>query len=227
MKIVIHVGMHKTGSSSIQHTFARYSDSSFEYVDFEVANHSPLLVLLFGNLDTITGYSYFGARGAEFCSKLPELREKYFDQIARQLDKSSGKTILFSAEDMSSSKFEGENFRLEKFFRQWTDNISVIAYARGPGGFMVSAFQQILKSGQIVFPALPHYRNRFEQIDNIFGRENVTIREFARTKLIDGDVVKDFAQIAQVRTPPEDQIVRSNESLSLEATALLYPTFSK
>jgi hypothetical protein len=214
--------MHKTGTSSIQDTYFRFQDPGFEYVDWNSGNHSGLFVLLFQDVAKLANYHGFAARGPEFIRDLPRLRAEWRKRLEEQIAAADGKTLLFSAEAISGPEFSQANHRLAAFFRDRCDRSDVIGYARPPAGFMASAFQQYLKGGEIGKKPFPHYRARFEKIDAAFGRDNVTIRAFSRDRLIGGDVVRDFAETAGIAMPPEDRIVRSNESLSLEATALLY-----
>jgi hypothetical protein len=49
-RVIVHIGMHKTGSSSIQHTlYQRLADASFEYADLGCANHSEQIHSLFSS----------------------------------------------------------------------------------------------------------------------------------------------------------------------------------
>ena len=55
-------------------------------------------------------------------------------------------------------------------------NITVIAYVRPPVSFMASAFQQAVRvEGRTDRRSRfwPGYRERFEKLDTVFGRENV------------------------------------------------------
>ena len=227
MKIVIHVGMHKTGSSSIQHTFERLSRSDLEYIDWNNGgNHSGLFVLLFEDPEKIAGYHSFRARGAKFIRGLPALREEWRARVSQQLARTGDKTVLFSAEAISLPSLGNATQRLHEYFAHWSNDISVIGYARPPEGFMPSAFQQYLKGGDA--PDLfsggvwPQYFARFERLDRIFGRDTVRLREFSPDRLLAGDVVQDFAHEIGLGPLQEDQIIRTNESLSREAVALLY-----
>jgi len=227
LKIVIHVGMHKTGSSSIQHTFARLQHPGFEYINWGASgNHSALFVLLFEDADKLADYHGFKSRGSEFTKRLPTMREQWTARVSAQLARTGDKTIVFSAEDISSPKFKIAVSRLRDFFAQWSNDMSVIGYARSPAGFIASAFQQRLKGGRVpdLFRggASPNYRARFEKMDRIFGRENVRLKEFVPHNLLNGDVVQDFAREIGAAPLAEDRIIRTNESLSLEAVALLY-----
>lgn len=227
MRIVIHIGMHKTGSSSIQHTFARLQHPDLEYIDWgNSGNHCALFVLLFEDAEKLAEYHGFKARGPEFARTLPALREDWSARVSQQLARAGDKTVVFSAEDISSPVFESALPRLHDFFSGWAESVSAIGYARPPGGFMASAFQQILKDSGVADLnsrwVLPDYRARFERIDRIFGPENVKLKDFSMDRLKDADVVQDFAREIGVSPLTEDQIIRTNESLSLEAVASLY-----
>jgi len=227
MKIVIHIGMHKTGSSSIQQTFARFQHPGLEYINWNRGgNHSALYVLLFEDIEKLRDYHIFKARGPAFVRTLPEMREKWRAQVSEQLAQAGDRTIIFSAEAISLAQFANAGQRLHDFCAVYSNDISVLGYVRPPGGFIARGFQQYLKGGTIarVFDggASPHYRERFEWIDQVFGRSTVTLKEFAPRRLQGGDVVKDFSEEVGVAPLSEDQIIRTNESLSLEAVAVLY-----
>ena len=67
----------------------------------------------------------------------------------------------------------------------------------------------------------PEYRQRLEPLDECFGRPNVLLKIYDRDRLTGGDVALDFA--ATIGVPlTAAQVVHKNESLSREATALLY-----
>lgn len=227
MKIIIHVGMHKTGSSSIQHTFARLKHPDIAYIDWGASgNHSGLFVLLFEDLEKLPDHHSYRARGPEIAQKLPTMRDEAHANVSRQLANAADKTVIFSAEAISSPPFENAVQRLHNFVADWTNDISIIGYAHPPASVIPSAFQQILKTGNVARlangGAAPHYRARFQRIDRIFGRNRVYLKEFTKGSLIDGDVVQDFSNLVGLGQVEEDQIVRANESLSLEAGALLY-----
>ncbi|WP_161487656.1 hypothetical protein, partial [Sulfitobacter sp. HI0021] len=125
--------------------------------------------------------------------------------------------------------------RMHDFFAEFSHDITVIGYSRPPSDFITSAYQQNLKIKKVSSVSrndkspqleavleMPRYRARFEKIDRIFGRDAVRLREFSRESLFGSDVVQDFAHEISVAPLAEDQILRTNESLSLEAVALLY-----
>ena len=225
MRIIIHVGMPKTGSSSIQHAFSRVDHPDLHYIPWASDNHSALFVLLFHDEDKISDYHGFKAHGQEHIDRLPALREHWLKVVSDDLDAAGDKTVLFSAEDISAGEFESATRRMREFFGKWTNDISVIGYLRPPRSFAQSVFQEYLKGGtaKTIKPAMvwPSYRARFEKIDRIFGRENVRLKVFRAEGLFGGDIVSDFGHEIGFTAATSDQVTE-NTSLSLEACALLF-----
>lgn len=224
MKIVIHAGMHKTGSSSIQDYFFKTTFESVSYARWTSSNHCALFVLLFE--DDVRLYSYHGfkARGPEFCARLPELRQKWFAALTENLEQSRHQTFIFSAEDISGPSFGEAADRMITFFQRWTSEISLVAYVRSPLSFAASAFQQRLKGGAKTLSInnlWPSYRARFGMLEDRVGRDNVHLRLYDRESLVGGDVVIDFASVLGLDLTGAET-PESNSSLSAEATALLF-----
>lgn len=225
MRVVVHAGMHKTGSSAIQQYFSGLKDDKIVYPRWTDSNLCGLFVLLFYDEDKLHLYHGFKARGQEFIETLPSMKERWLTSLEEDIERSRGKTLLFSAEDISAPGLRSAVVRMQAFFARWTSEITVVGYARSPTSFALSAFQQMLKDGGInklnVETLWPHYRPRFEMLEEIFGKENVNLRAYDVAHLQGGDVVRDFATIlgVDVNNAP---LLQANTSLSAEATALLF-----
>lgn len=133
--------------------------------------------------------------------------------------------VVFSGERLSNVSEDAAE-AAAAYFQKWCREIQVIGYVRSPRSWATSAFQQNIKGAhQPVFNNLikwPEYRYKFEKFDRIFGRENVSLIKFDRATLNGGDVVTDFCErIGATTIQPEDHIFE-NDTLSLEASALLY-----
>lgn len=221
MKIILHVGMHKTGSSSIQDTLSKADMGPVEYMPIGPANQSGTMALMFR--EDVEEYHSFKLRGLTR-SQLLENRKVLQRRMTHYFENTTAETVLISGEGISIMS-PAEIEYLAAFLYDQTKDVQVIAYVRSPCSFMNSAFQQRVKGGKLkqFQPGnlWPNYQSRFEKIDKVFGRENVTLKPFIRDELKDGNVVLDFAAFLNVSVDIEN-IVLSNESLSLEATALLY-----
>lgn len=227
MKILIHAGMPKTGSSSIQAHFFKSTYPGFRYVRWKGSNHCGLFVLLFQDSELLASYRGFRLRGPEFCARLPQMREDWLASLTEDLTqaKANGETLIFSAEDISDPRFNGAVGRMAEFFGQWSDDITVMAYVRRPLSYAASAFQQRFKGPDrrtLNTQSLwPFYKARFARLDEVFGRDRVILKPYDRDALSGGDVVRDFASILGVEMIEVPE-VEANITLSAEATALLY-----
>lgn len=218
---IVHVGMHKTGSSSIQETLGKIQMKEVEYLSLGSVNHSGFLMTLLS--DSPQNY-HTHARSGRNAAQVQSLKEFYTQRLHTALKNTNTKRILISAEDLSRAG-EGELEYLKEIILGYCQRIKVIGYVRSPVGFIQSAFQQRLKGGSnLTFnlqSCYPNYYKRFAKMDDVFGKDNVELVAFKKDSLHSGDVVQDFAHRIGVELLPE-QIARTNEALSLEATALLY-----
>ncbi|MFC2970477.1 hypothetical protein [Acidimangrovimonas pyrenivorans] len=213
--------MHKTGSSSIQQTFSGFKPEGYCYFDWKTPNHSPLFALLFH--EPVESYHRFSGN-AEPRQQLLAERAQWRDKLIAFIEENRGATQVFSAEDISG-RYEGAVAAMRDFFAEYYDEIEVIAYVRPPISYMQSGFQQMVKGGglDVLEPRRlwPNYRGRFEKLERVFGADRVRFRKFGKDSLVGGDVVTDFAAAVGAELP-KDRIVRANDSLSLEAVALLF-----
>ncbi len=227
MRVVVHMGMHKTGSSSIQGYFHRTELPGVAYLRFQGPNHSGIFTMLFDDDERVLRSRTLNENGTIDLGELLQRRASGVHQFAAQMRVLQGTdaTAIFSAEQISAPRFVNARARLHAFLRGFTEDLAVVGYVRSPLSYAVSAFQQRLRSPQRLrdeeMCVLPVYRDRFEQMDDLFGRDRVQLVPFTPAALHGGDVVMDFAHRIGVElpgAPPE----RLNEALSLEAAALLY-----
>ncbi|SEG54998.1 hypothetical protein [Marinobacterium lutimaris] len=220
-RLVIHIGMHKTGSSSIQETFCSAKFKDLEYLNLGSPNHSGFFATLFWE----NPENYHGnIKAGRSLEDIRALRTEYKDLLLSQIRSSTKNNVMISAEDLSHPGGIDRVRRLKEFFEPYFDDFKVYAYVRTPASYMESAFQQMVKGG-IGFLDLnrvyPQYRSRFEVYDQVFGEENVTLIPFDKKLFHEGDVVLDIAYRLGENISKEE-VVRVNESLSLEATSLMY-----
>ncbi|MAP95580.1 MAG: hypothetical protein CMK07_11575 [Ponticaulis sp.] len=222
MKVIIHAGMHKTGSSSIQRTLAEAKLTDHTYAPWEKPNHSSLFQLLFR--DPVEDYRGFKIEGLTRANLLAK-RTEWLTRNTATLEENAAKTIVYSGEDLSSRHDFGITEKFAAYLRQFTQNIEVICYVRPPVSFMASTLQQNVKSNNLsrLNPnkLWPYYRDRLEKFDRIFGANNVRLVKFEKSGLTNGDAVTDFLTWIGIN-PSDINILNTNESLSLETLALVF-----
>jgi 2-polyprenyl-3-methyl-5-hydroxy-6-metoxy-1,4-benzoquinol methylase len=112
----------------------------------------------------------------------------------------------------------------------YTDSIMIIAYCRHPLSFAPSEISQRCRMGVASGrddprnAPIPNFRDYFEKFEEVFGRENLLLSDFAKELLSGHDVRLDFLvklglselQLAEFRLDDS----RTNESLSAEAILL-------
>jgi len=218
----LHIGMHKTGSTSIQENLVTFrKPEGWRYLTVaDGANMGQALYKMFGtNAQEFHWFKKQGKSADQLAERGARLREKFHRNLARVPERD----VIISAEALSLLDEAGV-VALRDFLAPYFSVIKVVAYVRSPLGFMNSAFQQQLKHGKTAFrfaAARPKYRRRFEKFDEIFGRENVILRKFNPAAFPNGCIVADFCRMLGIQGPPPDQVRRVNESLCREACGIL------
>ena len=216
-EILLHVGMDKTGSSSIQQAFADYDDGTLAYAQLGSANHSMPIQMMFRDPgDPTRALRAQGLDRAEILRR----RERSRADLAAALDGARAR-VLISAEGVLSLK-PSQLRALQAVLAGHGRSIRPLAYVRDPAGYAASAFQQDLKAGRHVFRVPgPRYATRLDPLERIFGAENVTLLPFRPSRFPGGSVVRDFAtRIGADLSRIQDR--RTNESFTLPMAAALF-----
>lgn len=220
----LHVGMHKTGSSSIQkvlsqHTFA----TNTQYLKTCDINHSIPLYSLF--VDNPEDYHINRSHNRDYYDCI-NFNMKNVEALDYELSKTIDDVII-SGEDISVLALDNLKI-LKDFLKLYFDNVYVFIYIRAPHSYVSSSFQELVKNGlgNVNFTAsflrelFPNYKNVINKFDKVFGSSNVQVRLFDRNYLIGGDIVQDFVNAMGIDENVESQ--SANESLTLEEASILF-----
>tara|TARA_B100000424_G_scaffold154684_1_gene118217 strand:- start:1010 stop:2008 length:999 start_codon:yes stop_codon:yes gene_type:complete len=125
-------------------------------------------------------------------AKLARIKEKYGD---------SSQSVLISAENLVNQLGAASGLNIHRLLRDTFDSHEVIYYIRRQDQFIMSAWQQWgykkgLSLQAFVEQALrgknPNYRVIASAFSNLYGKSNVTVVPLLRDSLIEGDLVADF-----------------------------------
>ena len=213
---IIHIGMPKAGSTSIQNFMFAHRQYLLENHDVnyyaERACHSHLGDILRGRnkKEFLNHYHDLEQETAQFAIETL----KYFK---KELRTNISKRFVISGERLSRCDVS-EVKHLKRITENLFDSTKIIFYARDPYSYAKSSSQQLFKDGftfqniqentylnqntGLVFDeehaygcvALPSYRLRLEKYIKVFGRQNVIVRDFTRKYLINQDVIDDFLE---------------------------------
>jgi hypothetical protein len=224
----IHIGLPKTGTSSIQKTLYNNRDQLLEhginYLSMR-ANHGTIFKSLMrtgqhGNFDNFM-------RRASTLEKFNAFNDKLRKQLTEELSGNRSAKFVISGESLPSlpkRKLRTLKQMLDPFAKAYR----VIAYMRDPYEYANSATVQRVKSGYSFEEAnkdipLPNYRRGIVNFGQVFGGENVDIRVYDPRRFADGDLIADFLAAIGESAELNKKLkpVFANQSVSHEALLLL------
>ncbi len=233
MKVLIHAGLPKTGSSTIQATFENNREKlrrgGILYPKFngdgEIAGHWQLAALWYDNIDAdvqkglLNRLQKCGGRDL-----IPHVTETLAADFERA--KAEGLDVVLSYEHLGDPAPIAGLRNLKAFIDTYASDISVFAYIRHPFELFPSSVQQHLKSldGSLI----RLFAERMLSIDStiaVFGRERVTLRLYAPRLFRGGGLVEDLCAWIADKTDREpislDWLPPRNESLNAVSCGVL------
>jgi len=219
---ILHVGMHKTGSTSIQSALQSLGkNSKVCYFNFGHPNHTERIVSLFSRNRVCLAHKKMNWSQ----DKIEEFKKETLELFDKNIQQCKSERMIISGEGIIGlSKDELED--LKSFLSDYFKKIKVIAYIRPPGEYIESYFQELVKLGTgkfVVENIFPKYKTTFEKFDDVFGRDNTEYRMFDKKTLKNGDVVSDFFSWCDIgKKFISGNRYTANESLSKNAISLLY-----
>jgi len=156
-RIILHAGLHKTGTTSIQDNCLRHRNvlqehgivyPSFEFGGRRYANHSDPIAAAVTNQR-----SFYGAARRLKNFRSPDHASRVLgEQFRRILENPVADTLLLSAELVCDFREHDIN-ALRRYLERYTHELDVIAMVRSPADSLVSVIQQRCRDGERSDPA--------------------------------------------------------------------------
>lgn len=233
-KVILHIGLHKTGSTSIQASMKEnqsvLQENGIFYPLIPIngkyfPNHSFMLFSLFS--DNPVNYHMNQKFGFTTVEQVNELNNYYRSSIIDSINQSNCNTVILSAEDVSSLNINQVE-DLKKFFTyhlgQDTE-FKVIIYFRHLCDYVQSVIQQRVKDGgweklllnELKNGKLSGLRDRVEKFITVFGKNNIEAFKFEDAINQPGSISGQFSRDVLGINIEHKDLQHSNKSLSYEA----------
>ncbi|MBB95412.1 MAG: hypothetical protein CML68_12575 [Rhodobacteraceae bacterium] len=217
---IIHLGMHKTGTSSIQDSLRGYDDgTTFYTVLGPDPNHSLAIYTAFH--EDYASHQYWrnaGTPRAQIDARRAEVRR----DLAAQLQRGDRQRIVISGEGIVRLDPAGAAEFID-LVRTHARAIRIVLYLRDPLGYAASMFEQLVKGGLTKLPPLirPGYQARIDPYRALVGPEAIQLRRFDRSEMTGESVVTDFCDLVGLDAGRVREVT-ANQAMPMEAVKLAY-----
>ena len=226
-KIFLHIGMHKTGTSSIQRTLFQAHDLLKNFNVFYPTslgeNHS---IPLFSNFCENPSRYYLHVKNGLSQKEIEQFNKNYISSFLDELKHNQNTdTLVLSGEDVSSLT-ETDLIRLRSFInKELVDyELNIVYFIRNPWDYITSSTQEYLKVGHNK-PSIPNsiYEACLAKFITVFGKETISVYSFEVACENEYGPVGEFLKIIGIPIIELKQfpIFRVNESLSYQAVEII------
>jgi hypothetical protein len=227
----LHIGMPKTGTTSVQETLAfGMRDPAFEYCGFGLVNGSAPLGELLG-LERHLVEQRRLRLGIGNRDPRRHLQRRLERSIRRA--QSRGATLVLSAETGYGWSRESHQ-KLFQILAPFGLQLKALVYVRPPLDWLASSIGEGIKFGvlanqqaieRVFEPSALQRRmaiaERLEMLAATYGAQRLVVRPFLRDALHQGCVVQDLAQQLGIQITSQ-QVRRRNDSLPLNGSRALH-----
>ena len=236
MKAVIHIGTHKTGTTTLQ-TFLGENRCALKKQGIFVpgkakswALHLDLIAATCNPSRTALG-NHDRALIFDTCPTL-EVQDRYWEKYRFEIEKNCSKddVVLFSSEGLSLYD-ENEIARFEKLMVSLFNDITIVLYLRRQPEYFVSLYNTLISGGSTLTfsdylnqPERSYfldYRKTVVERWSIFGKDKLKIRIFDKDEFCDNDLLSDFANTVGFDLDGLERVKNENTSIGSAETEFL------
>lgn len=220
MKLILHIGSPKTGTTTLQKCLhdntGLLEKNGILYPRLEgVINHNELSLFFRNSPPTRQYMQNERSTIAEYQARA----KKILNQIKKKSDYHKPNTVILSAEYFFFPLESASANDLVGSIKSLFQEIKVVAYVRDPVDYYVSTCLQVLKASQFIpQPYTPQYRKILQSYTENF---DLDVIKFDTKSLYHGDIVKDFIFRYIDVNAREFSFSKRNESISGESMSLI------
>lgn len=249
LKAIIHIGMPKCGSTTIQEFLwvnrDELEEQSFRYDRLVPAFSSQCEIAIAGLVgcgnEIPNNNAMRKVLGLHTMADHKAYVQRYRAYLEEERPKWKESFFLGSAEHILPwIQRAGQAASLDAFLRQYFGDVSYLCYIRRQEALLTSSYSERLKRGERISfgkhfaQRSVHNMNRIAKIwETAVGRRRITFRILEQDSLYKGDLVQDYCALCGIDFDKVEIPPRQNESLSKSAANLLYvanqflPAFKK
>jgi hypothetical protein len=233
MKLLIHIGTGKTGSTSIQSALsanrAKLLSKGFFYSvcnDKNSHNFLPMLVADKGNFQFLFKRIFAPSE----LHHLEAKRQEWCENLRAEVEdaRSQAHTFILSSEHLCTLN-RGELRRLKGLVLSLFSSLEVLVYLRDQADYAVSMYDTSLKTGGPLrqpapperFPEL-NYAKFLKRWRRVVTKNAVNVRLFERESLLNGDILEDFFSVCGLSVSEFERPPEQNQSMDILGHALMH-----
>jgi hypothetical protein len=228
-RIVLHIGLHKTGTTSLQDFLFEYRGPLQQELNVLYPslrrNHSAPLFSAF--TEHPQRYAENLKRGVDTREKAERANAENLALLVQEFEASSASQLILSGEDLSLLTEAGLR-RLRDWLLPRGEEICVVCALRNPAKWTVSAAQSGIRGGLTYRqvdskPPLQFLQQRLQRCAQVFDATSIKLIDFDAALGAEGGLPGAFFDVLELpRSWLQGKTVeRRNEAMSLEAAYLI------
>ncbi|WP_068108289.1 hypothetical protein [Tropicimonas marinistellae] len=240
MRVVIHLGLPKTGTTSIQR-FLRQNASAlsergvaYERIPNPVVepqdSQLEFGICQFARVGKVVPYDLTArAYGLIDVAAQADFARQYEEDFLRALEARTEDTYVISSEHIGAWTHKPEHVAaLDDWMREIFDDVRYVQYIRRQEDWLLSRYSQELRSGSeahlekfIKKNGKHNFGVKADLWTGIVGHDRFSLRLMERDAMVNGDLIDDFASAVGFDPDGLSRPERENESLSPQAAFFL------